>query len=174
MGRNTAVAMNYSEVYSRLHANPKHFQGMSIRPHVPIIAGLVEETRAATLLDFGSGKGYQYLAHRLHEQWGGILPHCYDVGVAPLSLKPTGRTFHGVISTDVLEHIEERDVDDVLADVCGYATRFVFLAICCRPSKHKTLPDGRNLHVTLRPPEWWRQRLDPHERAGVILRAVFT
>lgn len=166
--------MNYGEVYSRLHQNAKHFHGMSIRPHVEAIAALVAQTQATTLLDFGCGKGFQYLGARLHERWGGILPHCYDVGVAPLSSRPTGRTFDGVICTDVLEHIEEADLENVLSEICGYATRFVFLAICCRPSKHKSLPDGRNLHVTLRAPEWWREKLAPHRREGLILQAAFT
>jgi hypothetical protein len=40
------------------------------------------------LLDYGSGKGYQYLARRYHERWGGLLPHCYDIGVQQLSPSP--------------------------------------------------------------------------------------
>jgi hypothetical protein len=29
------------------------------------------------------------------------------------------------------------------------------------PAK-RTLPDGRNLHVTLKPHDWWRERVEKH------------
>lgn len=150
--------MDYAKVYTQLHEeNPKAFAGNSIKNYVHDIASLVHLFGAKTLLDYGSGKGYQYLKHRVHEHWGGILPYCYDVGVRQLSEKPEG-TFDGVICTDVMEHIEEQDVDAVLRDIFGYSNSFVFFCIACRAAKKK-LPDGRNAHLTIQPPEWWEKKL---------------
>ncbi|BCH33142.1 hypothetical protein MesoLjLc_50720 [Mesorhizobium sp. L-8-10] len=173
--------MDYAKVYGQMHEQwPKLFAGNSIKNHVEAIAELVKECRPTRLLDYGSGKGYQYLARRAHEAWGGLLPYCYDVGVRQLSEKPEG-LFDGVISTDVLEHIDEPDVDGILDDIfssvlvrpeCDLGKSFVFLAIACRPSK-KLLPDGRDAHLTVRPPEWWAGKLTKFERPGLIIRAVY-
>jgi hypothetical protein len=144
------LSMDYSAAYSQMHQrSEKAFAGYSIKNYLNEISALVKETSSQTLLDYGSGKGYQYLAKRMHDAWGGILPVCYDVGVRQLSERPTG-TFDGVLSTDVLEHIAEVDVDQVLDDIFSFAEAFVFLAIACRKSK-KILPDGRDAHLCIKP-----------------------
>lgn len=59
---------------------------------------------------------------------------------------------------DVLEHVEEECIDntvDYLADHCRFG---LTLSICCEEA-YKTLPDGRNAHVTVHIPQWWRDRL---------------
>lgn len=157
--------MNYAEAYGEIHENPKLFPGYSISPYALSIANLVTLYRPMNLLDYGCGKGYQYLARRVHEKWGGLLPHCYDIGVRQLSERPVG-VFDGIICTDVLEHIEETDLPGVLADIFSFAHIerpggvFVFFVVSCRPSR-KRLPDGRDVHVTIRPPEWWGALLMP-------------
>lgn len=157
---------NYAKSYRAMHqANAKVFSGHLDPEFADHIARLVRETDAATLLDWGSGKGYQYLADRVHERWGGILPTCYDVGVVQLTRRPTG-TFDGVICTDVLEHIRPDDVNDVIAELVGYARRFLYVNVCCRESG-RTFPDGENVHLTVRPPDWWRRRFRRHERADL-------
>jgi hypothetical protein len=167
--------MDYGKTYGAMHEkNPKHFSGYSIKPYVQEIAGLVWDRSPHRILDYGSGKGYQYLALRVHQHWGDILPHCYDPGVMQLKIRPEG-TFGGIICTDVLEHIEEADVDKTLEDIFSFADdhAFVFMAIACRPAKRKKLPDGRNVHVTVKPPEWWDSKLERFKRDGLTIRAVY-
>lgn len=167
-------ALNYGEVYSRMHeATPKDWAGYTCCGHVDKIAPLVKKHAARTMLDYGCGKGYQYLGRRIHEQWGGILPTCYDPGVRQLNAKPEG-TFDGVMCCDVLEHIEERDVDGILADIFGYADKFVFLSIACVPAKVRALlPDGRNVHVTVKPPEWWLEKIAKANKKNVDVGTSF-
>lgn len=143
--------------YREMHLNPKRFRGYSIKYVLPDIVSLVQETGAKTLLDYGSGKGFQYSERRVHDQWEGIMPTLYDPGVTEFSVKPRGK-FDGVICTDVLEHIPEEDVLTVLGEIFSYARLFVVLAVHTGPSR-KCLPDGRNCHLTQRPPEWWKERL---------------
>lgn len=171
--------MDYAAVYGELHRNEKAFAGRSIRPYVQDIATLVAETRPRRILDYGCGKGFQYLALRVHEQWGGLLPHCYDIGVRQLRDKPAG-PFDGVICTDVMEHIEEPDVDGVLADIFAAVPRrddggigFAVFGIACRPAAKKTLPDGRNVHLCVREPRWWQARLDGFRRDGLRIVARY-
>jgi hypothetical protein len=137
------------------------------------ISELVGQTNARRLVDYGSGKGYQYLAQRAHEGWGGILPHCYDIGVWQLKKKPEG-LFDGVICTDVMEHIDIDDIDDVLRDIFSLLDydreggAFAYFNVFCNPaSKH--WQDGRNVHLTVKPPEWWQNVFKQWKRPNLKL-----
>ena len=143
--------------YRELHRQGK-FPGTSIGPYVERIAELVRESGAQTLLDYGCGGGEQYTKHRWHEAWG-IMPTIYDPAVPEFALLPYGQ-FDGVISTDVLEHVPEDELDTVIGDLVRLSRLWCFVSVCCRPARpNKNLPGGRNAHVTLRPQEWWLERL---------------
>ena len=159
--------MDIIQEYKRLHkeTNPDRnepwFPGKSIRPHVNKIAGLVRETDSKTLLDFGCGQGRQYSEMKVHNEWG-ILPELYDPAVDGISELPD-KVFDGVICTDVLEHIPEDNVDQVLSDIFSRADKFVFLSIALFLTGD-LLPDGRDLHCTVESPEWWKERIRPFQK----------
>lgn len=142
--------------YRALHAKGK-FPGMSIRPYVIPITELVMASGAKTLLDYGCGEGKQYEIECYHVFWN-VMPTLYDPAVARFSQRPSAQ-FDGVICTDVLEHVPEAELDAVIDDLVGYARLWCFISVCCRPANRKYLPDGRNIHVTLKPPAWWRHKL---------------
>jgi hypothetical protein len=172
------TTLDYGALYADLHdaSGGKFFAG-KVRGLEKVIE-LVQRTKPQRLLDYGCGKGYQYLARRQHESWGGLLPYCYDIGVRQLSERPEGK-FDGVICCDMMEHIDGPDVDRVLDDVFGFssvrqeAESFVYFHISCIPSRGKTLPDGRNVHLTLEAPEWWNSRLQRYARPGLIIEAKY-
>ena len=151
--------MDYAEQYRQMPESGKRFPGYSLGAYVDAIAALVAEHRPERMLDYGSGKGFQYLVRRYHERWGGILPYCYDIGIQQLSELPDG-PFGGVLCTDVLEHIEEGDLGGVIRELLSLTAGdgFLFLGISCRPTR-KTLPSGGDVHRTIRPPSWWKLRL---------------
>jgi hypothetical protein len=144
------------------------FPGFSLDPHLVRIKRLIDRTRAATVLDYGSGKGRQYDARPIRipgaGDWGSVIDYwgvdeiaCYDPCYAPLSALPEGR-FDGVICTDVLEHCPEEDIAWILDEMFGFATRFLYANVACYPALHH-LPTGENAHCTIRPGEWWRDLL---------------
>lgn len=156
------MKIDYASEYGRFHENQKLFPGYTLTRYVDKIAKLVQELNTRSLLDYGCGKGYQYIERRLHMQWGGLLPHCYDIGVRQLTKRPNQK-FEGIICTDVLEHIHTDDLTEFLHDVFNFSTQtgnsFVFFGISCAPSKNKALSDGRNVHLTVQPPDWWENTL---------------
>jgi hypothetical protein len=141
------------------------FPGASLPKQAPGIKRLIKATGAATILDYGCGKGQQYWPRRtadpdegveypdIKSYWGVQAIQCYDPAYQPHNNLPAGK-FDGVVCTDVLEHCPEEDIDWIIAELFGYATRFVFATVACYPaSKH--LPNGENAHVTIRAPQWW-------------------
>jgi hypothetical protein len=149
------------------------FPGKSLPPQAGHIKRLIDATGAKTVLDYGSGKGNQYLPMPWKDEggtvhvgvaaWWGVDVRCYDPAYPTFSELPTGK-FDGVISTDVLEHCPEEDMPWIVGALFGYATRFVFASVACFPAR-KHLPNGQNAHCTIRPLKWWRQLVEQVARA---------
>jgi hypothetical protein len=144
------------------------FPGKSLPPQAGHIRRLVELTGARTVLDYGSGKGQQYLplpftdpggaVHVGIAAWWGVEVHCYDPAYPAFATLPAGR-FDGVISTDVLEHCPEEDLPWIVGELFAFANRFVFANVACFPAR-KRLPNGQNAHCTVRTLKWWRPLIE--------------
>jgi len=147
-------------------APERTFPGSSLLPQAHHVRRLVAQTGARSILDYGSGKGSQYRPLRLaengvarwesvQEYWGVERIVCFDPAYEPFSRAPQG-LFDGVICTDVLEHCPEADLPWIIAELFGFARRFVFASIACHPAV-KRLPNGENAHCTVRPPPFWAE-----------------
>lgn len=146
--------MSNLEQYRQMHM-AGHFPGHSTRKWAAEIGALIKKYDARTLLDYGSGKGMQYDQQKLHEGWGVAKPTLYDPAVKGLNLLPSPmRPFDGVICCDVLEHLENKEIADAIFDVLIRADKFAFFSISTAKAK-KTLPDGRNAHLTIQAEDWW-------------------
>lgn len=153
------------EQYRQMHEE-NYFPGQRLKHHVSAVRELVAGTGARTLLDYGSGKaeGYRRIEGepadspwRTIDAWPGVRVRCFDPGVPAFSQLPE-EPCDGVISTDVVEHLAPFDVPWVLAEMFQHARRFVFVIASCMPAI-KLLPDGRNAHTTIEPPDWWRDEM---------------
>lgn len=139
------------------------FDGQSLLPHVELIGQLITHFAANTLLDYGAGKGKQYGPMPINLPDGrrypdiaafwGVSVHCYDPGHKPFSTPP-GRQYDAVISTDVLEHCPEEDLEWIVDEMFGAASKFLYANAACYPAD-KQLPNGENAHITIRPLSWW-------------------
>lgn len=167
--------MDYEAAYRELHKSDKIFRGNLTDHAIARIKELVDTYGTREILDFGSGKGVQYLGQRAHEAWG-VLPYCYDPGVGAFATMPE-KQFGGIICTNVMEHIAEEDLMAtfhlLFSKLEKTESAWVYFEICTRTSR-KMLPDGRSVHLTVRPPEWWMDVIRGFRPPDAKVIAIFT
>lgn len=161
------------EQYRILHANGSGaFEGRSLLPNAWHVRELMLDHPTQTILDYGCGAGIQYSRYRLQD-WLGVMPTLYDPAVPAFAAKPQGQ-FDGVICSDVMEHLPESALEEVVEEICDYARKWVFFSVCCRPAG-RILPNGRNAHVTVQPPEFWKLVIKRRTKArGLACRIEWT
>jgi len=111
---------------------------------------LCEQYKTQSVLDYGCGKA----SLSLH------LPFTitsYDPAITKFAEEPEPADV--VVCVDVMEHVEEPYVDVVLDHLKQLTRKVMLLHIALIPAK-KQLPDGRNAHITLKPVEWWKEKID--------------
>jgi hypothetical protein len=121
-----------------------------------LIAGIARIENCNTVLDYGCGKGT--LVRTLTD--AKIAAHGYDPAVPQFSAMPVPADL--VACVDVLEHIEPECLDDVLDHFARLTKKILFVAISMTPAKRK-LSDGRNTHIIIERPEWWRPMFEKRE-----------
>lgn len=145
----TIINTSYQEQIQAMHENGKFNNGAK---QFKLVQPFLEEYKPKTLLDFGCGKGA--LISIIREKYPKTNCWGYDPGHERHSIMPA-RTFDAVISTDAIEHIEFEHLAASLRLISDKMERCGFLRIACHPAK-KTLPDGRNCHLIVEEPNWWR------------------
>ena len=120
---------------------------------------LIDRLQPRSLLDYGCGsqrsllKAVKLPATVLYEGYDPAIPE-YSEAPLPAEL---------VVCIDVLEHIEPDLLDNVLDHLATLCDPFGLFSIHTDPAD-KTLPDGRNAHLTQEPQAWWLQRLQARFR----------
>lgn len=145
---------NLINFYTDIHAS-EEYGNTSIKRY-PYIVPLVKILKPKNIIDFGCG---QSELHRIVEKLTGIHVSRYDPAINELSLLEQNH-FDFLINIDVLEHIPEDGLDEVISNIRKLANQ-CFIIIDMRLAK-QILPDGQNAHVTVMPAEWWEQKLKNH------------
>ena len=146
----------------------KVYAGRSIMRWIDPIKSLIALTGSHDLLDYGSGKGYQYQNLSLEDEdqiryqslqdyWKVDEVYCYDPAYPPHQEFPQ-KKYDVVISTDVLEHCNQEDVKWIIDEIFGLAKECVFATIACFNAQ-RFLPNGESVHCTIRPGVWWNKIL---------------
>ena len=109
-----------------------------------------------SVLDFGCSHGA--LIQKIKNDFSEIkVVDGYDPGVLKFEKKPS-RTYEMLVSTDVIEHIEPDFLDETLVYIDSLFEKTAWIIIACYPAK-KSLPDGRNAHLTIETPKWWLNKV---------------
>jgi hypothetical protein len=160
--------MKLVDHYKEMHKDESFYASSVLSIHKQTIRQFLEVKKCSSILDYGCGKANQYSKENIHnEYFFGIMPSLYDPAVKEFSKLPSGM-FDAVISTDVLEHIEEEDLDKVIEQIYSKADKLVYLGICNSPAE-AILPDGRNAHVTQQDIDWWLDKIVPHAKTFTVV-----
>lgn len=142
------ISAEYRKQNELLHqASPAYGKGGDKHAHEVMALSLRYGTR--DILDYGCGKGR--LARSLQ------LPiKEYDPAISDKSSLPDPADL--IICTDVLEHVELDRLYAVLDHIRALMKIAGLLIIATRLSG-KFLPDGRNAHLIIQHPIWWKHQL---------------
>lgn len=140
--------------YEKIHAE-RSYGNTSVR-NLRFIRPDIVMLQPQSVIDYGCGQ-----STLIDELKLGYQPELfrYDPAIPAHSTLPD-RKFDLLLNVDVLEHIEEHDLDKVLASMraaCHNALIIVDLKEAAL-----LLEDGRNAHVTIRPREWWAAKIAQH------------
>jgi hypothetical protein len=145
------ISESYLEQQKELHKNPAY--GVASIAFAPIVAQVIRANAVNSIADYGAGK--QNLQKVLRNS-GIDLPYFpYDPAFPEYG---EAREADLVCCIDVLEHIEPEYIDAVLQDLYHIMPKIGFFSVHTG-SAIKTLPDGRNAHLTQQPASWWLPRL---------------
>jgi len=157
--------------YLELAARPGSMYGSTNhgRSAVPI----VRAWKPRFVVDFGCGRN-DFIRHLRRLGIDGLgVDFAFDDAdvVAPMHATgligdESGGVADAVTCFDALEHLLPQDVDPALAEMRRVARprgRFC-LSVCTRPSRITAL--GENLHPTVRPINWWLDRIG---RVGAVI-----
>jgi len=136
------ISENYRSLLNRMHKKQKNF-GMGSKRRRDYIQSLGYED----VLDYGCGKGKLGIGKK------------YDPAIPEFSADPEPADL--LVCTDVLEHIEPELLDNVLSHMKSKMKKAGYFTIGCAPASKK-LPDGRNAHLIVKPPEWWVDKLSEY------------
>lgn len=119
--------------------------------HIPRFLPHIRTLQCKTLLDYGCGKGNMAMQMKIDAP--DIDVRLFDPGHLPVSELPEPADYISCCSC--LEGVEPDKVDNVLQHLFQLAIKGAYLAICIRLGKKNDLPDGRNEHLSVHPPQWW-------------------
>jgi hypothetical protein len=152
-------------LYREMHAKGL-FPGVAWRSVFETFAAAIPDLERRIILDFGCGPRGG-LAEQLKP--GQVVS--YDPYVERYSEPPWSQSFDVVFSSDVLEHLPQREIEVFAVNVFRCRPEFVFVNISTRPA-HKTFSSGENVHVTVKPATWWQNTLGRFWRPAYDCRVL--
>jgi len=156
---------HYQNQIQELHSKGKFNNGAK---QFDIVEPFIKEYKPTDLIDFGCGKGA--LIHTIKQHYPDISVWGYDPGNPDFAKLPD-QSFDAVISTDAIEHIEPEHLDQSLETMSTKMQRCGFFRIACHPAK-KLLPDGRNCHLIVQEPDWWRAKILSNMDVDIVWEKV--
>jgi len=148
------ISENYKAQQAYLHQNTEY--GTMAQHYGPLVSQIIESLEVTHLLDYGCGRRMSLLktlkvGHKLTYQG-------YDPGSGLEELMTAPIPAQMVCCIDVLEHIEPEFLEGVLDHLKRLTEVVAFVTVHTGPAM-KTLPDGRNAHLTQQPIQWWLEKL---------------
>lgn len=151
------ITPKYLQEQKILHNDPEY--GTVSSKWAYLVAGIATVEGYKFVLDYGCGKGSLRKAIYKADVDFSIME--YDPAIPGKDEVPK-LSFHFVVCTDVLEHIEPECLDytiKLLADLTIYK---LFVVISTKFDKNRWLTDGRNSHQIVEGGSWWMGKFSPY------------
>ena len=148
------------EQYKILHKTKKY--GISSIKLLDVINEIID-FQPKSVLDYGCGQSI--LIDKLN------IPkkYRYDPAISGIDKLPVSKV-DLILCNDVLEHILEEDLDDLLKELKSLSDKVVF-SICIKLATHK-LPNGQNAHVTIKPVDWWLNKINNIFGKAILVKNI--
>jgi trans-aconitate methyltransferase len=147
--------MSYSDEYKKTLKELHQSKAFGNKSGIPQeVIDCIEKYQVTSFLDFGCGKGYFLQA--LKEKYPNIEIFGFDPANENFQTLPDKVDM--IYSSDVLEHIEPEKLEDTILDLKSRCSKVMYHLIACHPAK-RTMSDGRNAHLIIHLPDWWRKLL---------------
>jgi len=148
----TIINPDYQAQLSDMHSKGQFVRSGKL---LKFLNPFLKQYQPVSVLDYGCGHGGLIAA--IKDAYPTMHVEGYDPGNSEHNRMPT-RSFDAVISGDVFEHIESDHLDATLQLISNKILRCGWFRIACYPAK-KSLPDGRNAHLIIELPAWWRNKI---------------
>ena len=142
------ITEEYKKLNAQLHAENKKY-GTCGKYYLTDVVGILKDMNSQDVLDYGFGKST--LANNLP-----FSIKQYDPCVDQFSDEPSPADL--VVCTDVLEHIEPEFLDNVFKHLVLLTKKRCYITANTGEAMKK-LPDGRNAHLTIKPHDWWENKI---------------
>jgi len=156
---------NYQAQLAEMHSQGRFVRGSktfgSVQP-------FLTQYQLTSVLDFGCGHGA--LMASIQQAYPDMRVEGYDPG-NPAHNRVPKRSFDAVVSADVFEHIEPKHFVETLRLISDKMIIAGWFRIACYPAK-KHLPDGRNAHLIIESPDWWREQLLANMDVTIVSEAI--
>jgi SAM-dependent methyltransferase len=147
--------MSYSESYEKTLRELHQSKAFGTKSGIPQeVIDCIEKYQVKSFLDFGCGKGY--FLQSLKEKYPDIEMFGFDPANDDFQTLPD--TVDMIYSSDVFEHIEPEKLKETVLDLQSRCSKVMYHLIACHPAK-RVMNDGRNAHLIIQPPDWWRKLL---------------
>lgn len=145
------------------------YHDMGIRPsagfrYIPVVTNILKSRDIKSVWDYGCGVNHILLSHIKKR-----FPKIRSTGYDPV-FRVNRKSYHNfitetpvdmIISTDCLEHLWETELDTCFGYWKKKNPKYIFVTTHNRLADKK-LPDGTNVHKTVKPVEWWTETIQRH------------
>lgn len=146
------ISEAYKDLCTEMHRSTKW--GKHGHEYTSEFLPYVIKRKCSEILDYGCGRNT--VRTHLAQIAPSITVRSFDPAIPEFSALPQPAQF--VLCVNVMEHVEEEFVPNVLSHIHSLSQRGAFFNIALSESK-KVLPDGRNAHITVQEPKWWVERI---------------
>lgn len=161
-----------------IHKTRKVWSGKATFQYADEIKKLIDKHSAATLLDYGCGKGLHYdpssiikIQGKTFDDWLGINSfYLYDPCVEGLNLlPPTGAKFDAVIAIQCLTAVPDADFDIVVNYLMSITNKFCFIGNSSLKTIPKKVVVDQQFFPERRDYKWWKQKFSNWKDSELVL-----